>query len=1609
MRSSYRLYRRLLLGLNVDETKGRFDTPEGRATIQLAHERFNKGVFHELGTAQRLRQRLTPQQKLHIHRHAKPSVKGFQAYHKFSADDCVVHELCWVLRGPFSDVESSNTEASDTPTQSSSSVAVKSSSQKDIEPILVPVLMVKPDDLVLRTPLRWRDRFNSSEENETSTSAALDEMSLYTYEENNSGIPSLVMDGLDKIFPESVLSSPSSSFTAVSHLSSIPNPGLKAFMEEQRTYQLHRSLILSALEEALESVIEAVQEELTRKEQAYRQAHPEAAFRTSNASPDASASPMLYTSDLVSSYHDEGSSVPSPQSAQPVDTSLLMERFFEETKAEREGGYKSISTESLWCEPIQLRVELHDDDDLVEPEEVDPLNHYNGSVQQPKITSNSHNLLYKALHSPLVAMPVPVDNVSFSLYVAGGLIRNEEFMKRFPFCLARFFVSDTTQLATEEAPEAISAKDTREVSRSTEPLSSLCVPFPHPSSPAAELEVYYSPELFQLSRTIGMEGLYSLRCFIGKVMQLQHSPTALSPSILLNPIQLKVEEETKRLSNQLEGSEAGTIASNVGVLAADQCSLSIPWCPLASGSEGTLSNEKDDSRSILLRKKEAVRCVWSIWGHLVKGLHVSGDSDNMYLRIHMQRDKQETAAYIKGVQDWTRNEVVKGPYEKEVAAAESQSNPQSEPVLWGPAASLSSSIPISTDFTVIECVLEKRGLPHHDVFEDLTESLQHMQGDGLSMIRLATLDEYALQQQRTVNTERAPTGSRADDLVPTPVPLVYTPKLVVSHSGVVMKGESHTFQRIRIRGSQVAHVQALADALEKGTHFSTTDKGLVLPPNLSIHSERFCKDERLQLREVQKNRSVQTESTSQGVALELKRDTVEVAEDENDAAFTHQESAEEVAFWKSHYYKLHNIKLIFYDKVDGAEILQSASRSPTADLPRKSTPLLSSNEIGGATRRSRVHRTGSKSHRRSVKKIQVSVPVSIEKTFLQRCSEVEWEASQLDLRREDSYGYQYELRLRKIRKEDTPLAIKALESVKHKGFINYFPPHRFSTFTEMNRHPGLSLLKGEFYQAASIVAEQAFIDDSLKMEQSRRQLPFSPLLGMSGKGKRLRGILDTPDHLTISGHRHTEAVLERANSIVQILHNAVQTTKLLQNDCSSAVSMGKREDEAIEAGSVLWPSPVGIVGQMGDENGYHAEEDPCKEAFLQVLGAHVCRSLIHEFLAFVWNDIVNQRLQRYGTFAVLPGDLVRLSPPCSMWLPATDLLDITTRDVLDTHRSSTSSLNARSSSHVLAFATQQAIDKKLLHWWDVVVPVPGADVILPQNHTADLYVLTLKRWNIPFHPESRQWEIFWPGVGDGIALSDEQKVCVPLEKHKGGNAVGLRIPAQYRSPLVCPLQAAYCFDASLSPGTIGDPYQRWGDRVVQVRGSSFTDLPLLTTEKKPLLNATRSLKNPNFLSGSKSCRQRIAQYLPASRKLSGRSRTLSLPSYPYWYPQHNDGCLDLRIRLPTGVSPWMMIRELVKSDVSQSDVVRLREHFDKERENLGGMGVHGKKGTVDYKLAVADPSDAAQRWRKSQKKRVFEARPVAMSLALLHQHIFRSSGVRQSLIPTLRSYDSVSK
>ncbi|CUG90074.1 Hypothetical protein, putative [Bodo saltans] len=304
----------------------------------------------------------------------------------------------------------------------------------------------------------------------------------------------------------------------------------------------------------------------------------------------------------------------------------------------------------------------------------------------------------------------------------------------------------------------------------------------------------------------------------------------------------------------------------------------------------------------------------------------------------------------------------------------------------------------------------------------------------------------------------------------------------------------------------------------------------------------------------------------------------------------------------------------------------------------------------------------------------------------------------------------------------------------------------------------------------------------------------------------------------------------------------------------------------------------------GDATQETASDEVCCDAFHNVLGPSVVRSLVQEFLVFVWNEIVSHRIVAHGN-NILEGDIVRLG-------------------------------HNESSIH---FITPQDIVSKRWKFADVLLPIPGAGIELPRNKTREIYQSTLRSYGILFDAETSSWPIF--GSGETQRIDDGTFVNV-LE------------------------------DDVMKPSD-----ECW-DTKVNVR-------PLIRGGYRPIVWV------PRFTSNSL--------------------------SYP---PSDKTGSLKLSFELPLGVYPSMLVRELTKFDVAFlpfDDAGAASRHCIKEKRllSLSTMKSHDR-GLYQKNL------------NKKRKKNIALA-PMAIQQASLHQKIFRSGGMRRSLLPSTRGRDDVSK
>ncbi|CAG9573155.1 conserved hypothetical protein [Leishmania major strain Friedlin] len=1567
--------RRLILGLSVEDAQSKFDTPESRSILRVAHERYNQGIYHELHIAQRQRNGLAPERKCHISRFTKPSVPGFQAYLKGSPDDYVIREV-------------------------------------------------------------WDDDDNVGLE-EGSAVRAKDEVAL----SHSSAI---------------------SSAQAVS----------PKIVQEQDAFRTTKALILRTLASALQLIMESVLSELKGRRQ---------------------------SGALLSKEH-QGS---------------VVNRLMSEVAESSARSYKSLSSSSHLLEPVEMAVTLFGRRDTAE---------------------------VQAFNSGTFTVPAAEGDISYSLWVAGGIIASEELMADFPFHLAKFVTPSQASSPSHRLPHV-------------------------------EVEIYFSPELFQLEKTIGPNGVRMLRSFIGKAMMKQHEPTPTSTTLLL-----------------AASGEKERDLYNIYDAARDHGEVRIPWIRKVVTKVSTVtgvvfSAEDSDENPSVDRMRASVSSVWRAWGHLVKDLHVHGNLDYLYVSISRQQEWESNEAYISELK---KLEAARDAEESAGPLVETAN--VSRTLSLGNAATFAAAdvarkarkvhLPISADFVVVECTLERKGLPHNMVVEDIVSTLTEMRQEQMEMQRLCVLDAIAIQVEES---ETKPSSSscavQTRDKI---VPVLYEPKIVVSHAGTLENG-THSFQRVRIRGSCLAHVEALAAALQDESGSYLTDRSLpcsTASATLAATSSSGDQNNQVGGTSLPKNlsfRAVRAPSSQQRLTGHSAPCASAVGDKFGDPTSRSRHSRsqtltlaadsftlvtdDERQFWKENYYRLSEMKVIYHDRVDAADALgQSWQSLPPrvhahlALLNRRLAPGASAAneghaEEGGTTAPGKRKRKkgGRKTKRTTAEKKEAAATTALglapEKLFEYLCTDMEAESARHDLRAGDCMGYDYLLNLRRIPDKHLPLVAPAVASVVSKGFINYYGPQRFATYTRMNMHPGLHLLKGEYKAAAHILVQQFYLDAAMEAERQHTGQAFPRMQALHGYGG-----FRLPDFLR-SGTRRS--VAENGTPMQRVLYNALQASALLGGDegldgddglCGQglgssnpgwgalATASGQRRGQGQPRASgratrLNRDATAGAARAGGDD-------DPCAEAFLRVVGPRACAMLIQEFLSFVWNDIVNQRFQRYGTFTLLPGDLVRAGG-----VTAAALHDSSGGDAAMTSP--------------LVHASRGEIERGAFSVWDLVLPLPGADIHLPQNHTEDLYVVALQRYGLPFDPESRQWRCFKPsplarhgeepvrarlaaeggplsgaplspyynltstfalmeeelgsrtlstdalplygegqgdrfGAGDAILQADVGLDAVNLRpdlRAGGGNPLGLTISASYRHVLVRPTTDTMQW--RLLKGVVGDPYQRWGMTTqaqvraldaVQLASTSFaadaepawmfpSPSGALTSVNGPgvpqLLNVESGVSSEkeeveDGSHGDAATQTNVPQAVPAGmeasqrgsrirdtgplitaaartaagyrhqRRWTGTSQLLRAPSsagnslasrsetkqqlalrrrappVPSWLPRHHGSVLQLHLRLPCGVYPGMLVRELLKMDVNTPDVVDL--------DRAASSSSRTDRRAQSWQDLTADQRATYQKWiAKRRQQRRFLHQPRAISLALLHQQIFRSSGIRQSLLPTLRSYDSVSK
>lgn len=432
-------------------------------------------------------------------------------------------------------------------------------------------------------------------------------------------------------------------------------------------------------------------------------------------------------------------------------------------------------------------------------------------------------------------------------------------------------------------------------------------------------------------------------------------------------------------------------------------------------------------------------------------------------------------------------------------------------------------------------------------------------------------------------------------------------------------------------------------------------------------------------------------------------------------------------------------------------------------------------------------------------------------------------AVQFDLRPRSSTQYAYQVTLRRIPAQEVSAAQAAVEAVKRDGFLNYFGPQRFGPYTARGMHPGLHLLKGEYQAAAYILIGAGTMD------------------GQETKG---------------------------STTVQTVLRDALSAEQL-----TGGLSL-----ECLEGGS----SDFDVHALLAATS--PATNDACREAFHNVLGPSVVRSLIQEFLVFVWNEILSERVVACGPHAVLEGDLVmREEEPVGGGGDARLLLTAALR--MD------NSANPEGGpKRALGVVRKEEVETGRWGASDVLLPIPGAGVKLPSNPVMQrIYQSILQAYGIPFDVERQSWPIFFsPGaartnVSEGPIAAPQVVDDDDLLKE--------------------------CFEELVAAE--GSTHLTKAETRLIVRGGYR---PLIW---RPCITSTVLSHEGD----------------PARAIPGGGGRKWDTVK-PYWEPQKGTGILHLSFVLPLGVYASMLVREITKLDVNHPDALRPLEEKSKHKVSV---------------------------------------------------------------------------
>lgn len=269
---------------------------------------------------------------------------------------------------------------------------------------------------------------------------------------------------------------------------------------------------------------------------------------------------------------------------------------------------------------------------------------------------------------------------------------------------------------------------------------------------------------------------------------------------------------------------------------------------------------------------------------------------------------------------------------------------------------------------------------------------------------------------------------------------------------------------------------------------------------------------------------------------------------------------------------------------------------------------------------------------------------------------------------------------------------KAVSNIRQNGFINYYGLQRFGTFSVSTDTIGTKILKGDYKGAVADILSPTVAATATRISDGNRSISWE------------------------------DKARAEALEIWHTTHNATETLQKMPRKFSAELGI------------------IRYLGYVDRKSGQRSQQSDFRGA-LQTIPRNLRLMYLHAYQSLVWNNVASFRWRQYGS-RVVPGDLVLLNEHGKLGKDEDSARRQSVAEVADVADVAEGNIHssedqfgevvvdpASTDSSIVADAaflrarplSKVEVDSSKYNILDIVLPLPGFDVIYPDNDVGKYY------------------------------------------------------------------------------------------------------------------------------------------------------------------------------------------------------------------------------------------------------------------------------------------------